>query len=258
LTWLYIAMADPESLARSWRKLPEQIAALRSSWRSAPTQAEIGASLSPASDTTPRLVVLAEFVHLAEPEVREATSRALHRLGGAVAQEVTIPDALARVQQSHRCIMARDAAAYHRQTYKAFRDSYGPKIAALIEEGLAATKEEYAAALDHLNAFRRRMESVFSQGTLAVLPATNTTAPNRLDTTGDPIFNSIWSFAGFPAVTVPCGLAADGMPCGLQLVGPPNSDLRLLAAAMWCEREIGFDDTPPMLGEPEIQARRRG
>jgi amidase len=40
-----------------------------------------------------------------------------------------------------------------------------------------------------------------------------------------------WNMAGLPALVVPVGLRPDGLPVGVQLVGPPGSELLLLAVA---------------------------
>jgi amidase len=40
-----------------------------------------------------------------------------------------------------------------------------------------------------------------------------------------------WNVAGFPAITVPMGVRPDGLPVAIQLVGPPGSELTLLAVA---------------------------
>jgi amidase len=40
-----------------------------------------------------------------------------------------------------------------------------------------------------------------------------------------------WNVAGLPALAVPVGVRADGLPVGVQLVGPPGSELTLLAVA---------------------------
>ncbi len=80
---------------------------------------------------------------------------------------------------------------------------------------------------------------MFRQGpSIWLTPATTTTAPGRA-TTGDPAFNSPWSCCGFPAVTLPCGEAADAQPVGLQLIAGPGQDRQLLHAALWCQRRLG-------------------
>lgn len=40
-----------------------------------------------------------------------------------------------------------------------------------------------------------------------------------------------WNIAGLPALTVPVGVRPDGLPAAVQLVGPPGSELTLLAVA---------------------------
>jgi amidase len=40
-----------------------------------------------------------------------------------------------------------------------------------------------------------------------------------------------WNIAGLPALVVPVGRRPDGLPVGVQLVGPPGSELLLLAVA---------------------------
>ena len=44
------------------------------------------------------------------------------------------------------------------------------------------------------------------------------------------------SHAGLPAITVPCGFAADGLPIGMQIIGPMHADAGVLAAAAAFER----------------------
>ena len=153
----------------------------------------------------------------------------------------------------HRRIMAFDCARYHRRSFVANRDDFGPKVAALIDEGLSINQDKYREALVARELFRAELSGLLSPDTFVLLPATNTTAPASLETTGDPIFNSPWSFAGNPAVTIPCGLAPNGMPVGLQLIGPPFSDVKLLNTALLIERQIRFRDRPAILAEESSQ-----
>ncbi len=75
-------------------------------------------------------------------------------------------------------------------------------------------------------------------------PATATPATPAA-TTGDPVFNSPWSYTGLPTVTIPVGRSPEGLPLGLQLVGRAWGEAGLLAAAAWCEEAVGV-----RMGEP--------
>jgi Asp-tRNA(Asn)/Glu-tRNA(Gln) amidotransferase A subunit family amidase len=58
-------------------------------------------------------------------------------------------------------------------------------------------------------------------------------APEGIAFTGDPVFNSIWTLAHTPCVTLPAGTGSRGLPLGLQLVGLRHADDRLLSTAAW-------------------------
>ncbi len=149
----------------------------------------------------------------------------------------------------HRRIMAVEAAGVHRALFLARREGFGPKLAALVDEGLAVSEADYAAALAQQQAFRRGIGGWLAQADAMVMPATDTTAPASLDTTGNPKFQLPWSYAGVPAVCIPCGLAADGMPAGLQLISAHGGEASLLRIARWCEQQLDFWERPPLLVE---------
>ncbi len=99
-------------------------------------------------------------------------------------------------------------------------------------------------------AFRRAAAKLFAAHApldALIMPAADTTAPASLKTTGDSKFQAPWSHAGLPVVSIPCGLASDGMPAALQLVGRPDEDAALLQVAQWCEERLGFRELPPLM-----------
>jgi amidase len=44
-------------------------------------------------------------------------------------------------------------------------------------------------------------------------------------------YGAPWNMAGLPAIVVPVGVRPDGLPLAVQIVGPPGSELQLLAVA---------------------------
>jgi aspartyl-tRNA(Asn)/glutamyl-tRNA(Gln) amidotransferase subunit A len=149
----------------------------------------------------------------------------------------------------HRRIMAVEAAAYHRQRFAASRAQYGPKITELLEEGLATSAVDYMAAKDWQQQFRRQAAALLDDVDALVMPSTHTTAPATLTTTGTPHFQTPWSLAGLPVVSVPSGLAADGMPTSLQLIGRMGDGVRLLRMGAWCDAILEFDAVPELWGD---------
>jgi Asp-tRNA(Asn)/Glu-tRNA(Gln) amidotransferase A subunit family amidase len=54
-------------------------------------------------------------------------------------------------------------------------------------------------------------------------------------TTGDPEFNSRWTYTGQPTITFPMGLSPEGLPVGIQLIGRRFDETGLFRAAAWSE-----------------------
>ncbi|HUC62439.1 MAG TPA: amidase [Alphaproteobacteria bacterium] len=107
-----------------------------------------------------------------------------------------------------------------------------------IERGAAIPVARYEAALHHAALARAAFEEVFGAVDLVLTPSAKGEAPQGLATTGDPIFNRIWTLLHVPCVTLPVTLGPHGLPLGAQLVGRAGRDHELLALARWVEAEL--------------------
>ena len=54
--------------------------------------------------------------------------------------------------------------------------------------------------------------------------------------TGNPAFNSPWSYTGMPTISIPAGWSSEGLPLAIQLVGAPDEEAKLVAAAQSASR----------------------
>jgi aspartyl-tRNA(Asn)/glutamyl-tRNA(Gln) amidotransferase subunit A len=64
------------------------------------------------------------------------------------------------------------------------------------------------------------------------------------------LFTVAMNLAGVPAVSVPCGMAANGLPLGMQVVGKMFDDVRVLQLAKHIEQFANIDNRPTkVMGE---------
>jgi Asp-tRNA(Asn)/Glu-tRNA(Gln) amidotransferase A subunit family amidase len=66
-----------------------------------------------------------------------------------------------------------------------------------------------------------------------IAPSAAGEAPKFGTGTGDPVFCTIWTLCGLPAVNLPLLVGGNGLPVGVQLIGPAERDDRLLRTASW-------------------------
>ena len=157
--------------------------------------------------------------------------------------DIDLPTSFEEVIPRHATIMAAEAAAYHRERLARHPDDYRPNITRLVREGVACPAPEYARSKAHQMRLTEDMQSTLRVVEALLCPATTRSAPDAA-TTGDPMFNSPWSYTGMPVVSLPVMLDG-GLPLCVQLVGPHGAESQLFAVAAWCARSLPGVGSPP-------------
>jgi aspartyl-tRNA(Asn)/glutamyl-tRNA(Gln) amidotransferase subunit A len=185
------------------------------------------------------------FEDLAEPSVRALMDRVsgVFQSAGATVSEVALPAAFGEVLPRHRTVMAVEGARFHELPLSRHPEDYPPNIRALLEEGLACSATEYVRAKEHQEQLKKEVQACFEEVDVLLTPATRGPAPDTT-TTGDPAFNSPWSYTGLPTVSFLAGWT-EGLPLAIQLVGRPWAEANVLAAAAWCEEVLGMERREP-------------
>jgi Asp-tRNA(Asn)/Glu-tRNA(Gln) amidotransferase A subunit family amidase len=75
------------------------------------------------------------------------------------------------------------------------------------------------------------MMGIFEQVADAIITLSARGPAPQGTATGDPVFCSLWTLVGFPALNMPLIESAEGLPIGVQLIGAPGRDERLLRTA---------------------------
>lgn len=231
------SLDHPGPMARSVRGLAALLDAI-SNDGTKPTR--LLEEVDAASLAPPRIGHLrGHFENLATPSVRQSLERCLAQLAGAGAnvREAMLPDAFKEVIRRHRTMMAVEVATDHEERLARIPEDYLPNVRSLIEEGLASTPTEYVRSRKLQTQLKREIVASFDGVDVLACPASTSPAPD-LATTGDPAFNSPWSYLGLPTICMPIALSPDGLPLGLQLVARAGDEVALFRAAAWCEKAL--------------------
>ena len=143
---------------------------------------------------------------------------------GASAQEVI------RVQQT---IMRAEMAFCLGGDYASGKDRMSPRLLELIEGGRQIGVVDYQRAFVEADRLHAGVDALFDSCDALMLPSAPGVAPAGLESTGDPVFCSMATLFGMPAVSLPLMAGESGLPIGVQLVGRRGDDGRLLRTANW-------------------------
>lgn len=148
-------------------------------------------------------------------------------------RELELPPHFDHALACHRTIMVADLANNFEREYATGRDRLSPTLREMIEEGQRVTGAAYSRACDTRAALRQELQAFFAGCDAILTPATAGSAPLGLASTGSPMFCTIWTLCGAPAISLPILRGEEGMPLGAQLVAAQGQDAQLLRVAKW-------------------------
>lgn len=117
-----------------------------------------------------------------------------------------------------------------------------PQTRQLVEAGRALEQSFPERLRAAQTAGRRFLAQVFDRADLILTPSAPGEAPRGLASTGDPVFNGIWTFLQTPCLNLPLTTGPGGLPIGVQLVCAPGRDVELFAYGTWLQNLIARGD----------------
>jgi Asp-tRNA(Asn)/Glu-tRNA(Gln) amidotransferase A subunit family amidase len=160
----------------------------------------------------------------------------LLKQSGAHIEEMTLPQIYWDGIEALAVLMACEAALVHEKHLEQYPELLGFDIKELIEKGRSHSMVDYLQAKDLQVNLRLSISQYFKNfDAILAAPATGE-APKGLDFTGNPIFCSLWTFIGTPAIALPVHQSSNGLPLGIQLIGNYREDEKLLNIAEFAEQ----------------------
>ena len=186
-----------------------------------------------------------------EPAGELALNTAAKRLAdaGAIVEDLELPEPFGRLHAAHTAIASSEGGASFLPEYINANALLAPGLKEKVENVLQITTQQLLAAYALADSCRPVLDGLFGPALDVILtPSSKGEAPVGLHTTGDAVFNKMWTLMHGPNVGIPVGFGPTGLPVGVTLVGPRMSEPRLLAIASAC--------APVIDAEPEARKQR--
>ena len=172
----------------------------------------------------------------AEASTGEAFAELTQSLG-AQCEARELPDSLNDAWDWMRTIQEAEMALHLDLEWERGRDSLSAPLREQLARGRAVLALDYQKAVARIAQLNAGFDELFENFDAIVTPSAPGEAPAAA-TTGDPVFCSLWSMCGMPALNLPLMAGPAGLPLGAQLVGKRETDARLLRTARWLANHV--------------------
>ncbi|MGH7783063.1 MAG: amidase, partial [Candidatus Binatia bacterium] len=177
----------------------------------------------------------------ADPASQDALETATEclRRANAIVTLIDLPPDFAKINDQQHIIMRGEARAsflgHYRTNYQLLHQDFRDAV----EDSAKIAPEKLREALDETARLRPAFDKLASDyDAVLTLAAVGEAPPLSKRTTGDPLFNKMWSILHVPCIALPWSKGPTGLPIGIQLVAPRYRDAELLGVAAAVEALI--------------------
>ncbi len=198
-------------------------------------------AMAPPPVTPDIAMVHTPFSERLDPETKAGFAEIVDVLGEH-GTETALPELFGRGAGWLAAIMASEMTRNLGHYLESDPEQISSAFKALMDQGNGVSAVDYLAARDMQPVLLEALEPLFERFDAIITPAAPGEAPADLTTTGDPIFCTLWTLCGLPAITLPLLSGPNGMPVGVQLVGAYGQDAQLLRTARWLLAQCQVDE----------------
>lgn len=192
----------------------------------------------PATSGAPRIgVYRSAYWDKADASTRDAMSwmQELLVASGAHVSDVPALEGDDRLNESQDVVMHAEGRSSYLAESLLWPERLHPALRDEVDNVRQFSSADVLAAQDNLAMMRSRMDAHMQGFDALLTPAVPGEAPLGLASTGDAVFNRLWTALHVPAITLPGFVGRNGLPVGIQLVSPRHHDRKLLAVARYAE-----------------------
>ena len=173
-----------------------------------------------------------------DDDARAGFESVIEAMGGRIERSTAAPQ-LAALIEVHRKIHEYEFCQHLAEVIAQHGSRLSASLQPVVARGQEISRTEYEDALAVKESAEQFFSTYFHDFDAIMAPAATGEAPAMAaGGTGDPVFCTIWTLAGLPAITLPILVGHNGLPVGIQLVGGSEEDDRLLRTASWFQTEL--------------------
>jgi aspartyl-tRNA(Asn)/glutamyl-tRNA(Gln) amidotransferase subunit A len=180
-----------------------------------------------------------------EPDVENSINASLEDLKAAGAELIDVDrpgeDDFVGANACGLIVSRCEAATFHRGLEND-RGLYWEEVRDQLNAADAVLATDYIDAQRYRAWLRERMLAVFDDVDALVMPTVPVLAPPVEDADEYLTVLSrnaiLWSFVGFPAISVPSAPSPSGLPIGFQIVAAPHAEATMIAVGRAVERGV--------------------
>jgi Asp-tRNA(Asn)/Glu-tRNA(Gln) amidotransferase A subunit family amidase len=165
------------------------------------------------------------------------TAARIAAAAGAKVADLNLPPILEEAHSAQFTIQDYENFRALAFEYDRHRDQIDNRLRVQLDAAAAISGDEYDAARRIASRARQALADCMADNDVILTPSAPGAAPHGFGSTGNPMFNRLWTLMGTPCVNV-AGLNDNELPLGIQIVGRFGRDRSALEAALFVERAI--------------------
>jgi Asp-tRNA(Asn)/Glu-tRNA(Gln) amidotransferase A subunit family amidase len=185
----------------------------------------------PASDGSPKLAFVKGPPWAEAEDHLDAVFVPYIKSLGSVVREVELAGIFDRAVDAQRVVMS--ANLWHNLADFCInnRSSLLPETIQRAEAGKMISAEEYIDAQELVGSLNHAVDQLLGHYDAIITASATGEAPLGLESTGNAIFQCMWTLMGVPTISLPLLKGPNGMPIGVQLIGRRGRDADLFLVA---------------------------
>ncbi len=158
-------------------------------------------------------------------------------------REVDLPAEFGALDSVYRVLLSADMALSLAREMAEARDQLSEPIRSFIESSSGVSPTEINEKWKLVRKCREQMSELFAADEIILTLSAPGEAPAGLQSTGNAVFNRLWTMMHVPCLHLPVGSGPTGLPIGVQLISPRRDECALLAAARWLADQLALPIT---------------